>query len=166
VIGEVLMVAIVVLLAAIVYLMVSSMVNVPDDERVSMVVSNPRVESKDRGATPTQVWDVVLPVDAVHPTSRAIEWDDVTIIVKSTNGSVLTPKSPLTPDNPAMYDNNDADGIDVEFWYVETTAGDNNVTGGDSVKITGLDPTYEGATIHLSKANELVAKIELPTNFD
>jgi FlaG/FlaF family flagellin (archaellin) len=166
VIGEVLMVAIVVILAAIVYLLVSPMLNVPDEDKVSMVITNPRVEVKSRGTSPTQVWDVTLDVDAVHPPSQALKWDDVYVIIKSTNGSVLQPKTSLIPDDPATYDDNDTDGIDVEFWFVETTTNDTTITGGDAVKITGMGHSYEGAEIHLTKAGELVARVVLPTNFD
>jgi hypothetical protein len=166
VIGEVLMVAIVVILAAIVYLMVSQMLNVPDEDRISMVVSNPHIEGTTRGTSPTQVWDVVLPVDAVHPVSKELEWDDVFVIIKSSNGSVLQPKTSMDPNDPALYDNNDTDGIDVEFWFVETTFNSTSISGGDLVKITGMDTTYEGSTIQFSRSGELVAKITLPTNFD
>jgi hypothetical protein len=165
VIGEVLMVAIVVILAAIVYLVVADMLHTPDEERISLVLANPDVEGHERGATPTPVWDVTMNVDTVRPTSREIIWDNLFIHITASNGSMLLPKDQPASDNPAMYDNNDGDGIDVELWYVETTAGSDKVSGGDGLKVTGMDPSYEGATIYISKSNELVAKVVLPTNF-
>ena len=165
VIGEVLMVAIVVVLAAVAYITVSSMLTVEDEDKVSMTFFFPDLEGKSRGATPTQVWDVTLDISKVIPTTFKLVWDDVHINIRAHNGSVLQAKSALNPDNPGTYDNNDADGIDVEFWYVETSAGETTVSGGDSIKVTGMDPAYEGATIQFTKAGELIAKVTLPTNF-
>lgn len=165
VIGEVLMVAIVIVLAAVVYITVSGMLMFQDEEKVSMTMDFPDLEGKSRGATPTQVWDVTLEITKVIPTTYKLVWPDVFISIKSFNGSVLQDKSSLAPDNPATYDNNDADGIDVEFWYVETSASNNIVSGGDSIKVTGMDPSYEGATVQFTKAGELIAVVELPTNF-
>ncbi len=165
VIGEVLMVAIVIVLAAVAYIMVSGMLTFQDEDNVTMTMHFPDVEGKNRGATPTRVWDVTMDITKVIPDSYKLVWNDVHISIKSDNGSVLQPKSKLTPDNPAMYDNNDADGIDVEFWYVEGSATDSIVSGGDSIKVTGMDPSYEGCTIQFTKAGELIAQVDLPTNF-
>jgi hypothetical protein len=125
----------------------------------------PDLVGKSRGATPTQVWDVTLEITKVIPTTYKLVWPDVFISIKSYNGSVLQAKSSLTPDNPAAYDDDDADGIDVEFLYVETSASNNIVSGGDSIKVTGMDPSYEGATVQFTKAGELIAIVDLPTNF-
>ena len=165
VIGEVLMVAIVVVLAAVVYIMVSGMLTLQDEDKVSMTMGFPDVEGHSRGATPTRVWDVTLDITRVIPDNFKLVWGDVFINIRSANGSLLQPRSALAPDNSAMYDNNDADGIDVELWYVETSTSNNNVGGGDSIKVTGMDPSYEGATIQMTKAGELIALVTLPTNF-
>ncbi len=159
------MVAIVIVLAAVVYIMVSGMLTIQDEDKVSMTMRFPDVVGHSRGATPTRVWDVTLEITRVIPDNFKLVWGDVFINIVSDNGSVLQPRSALTPDNPAMYDNNDADGIDVEFWHVETSTSDNIVSGGDSIKVTGMDPSYEGATIQLTKAGELIASVTLPTNF-
>ena len=165
VIGEVLMVAIVVVLAAVVYIVVSGMLQFEDEDKVSMTMNFPDVEGKARGATPTYVWDVSLEVTKVIPSEYKLVWTDVYISIKSSNGSVLQTSSKLLADNPALYDNNDADGIDVEFWYIETSASNLIVSGGDSIKITGMDVSYEGCTIQFNKAGELIGMVELPTNF-
>jgi len=165
VIGEVLMVAIVVVLAAVVYITVSAMLTFEDEDRVSMTMNFPDVESKSRGANSTQVWDATMDITRVIPVDYKLVWSDVYINIKSFNGSVLQSGSTLAPDDPTTYDNNDGDGIDVEFWYVETSFNDTKVNGGDSVKVTGMDPAYEGATIQMIKAGELIAQVTLPTNF-
>lgn len=36
---------------------------------------------------------------------------------------------------------------------------------GDSIKITGMTTAYEGATVELTKAGNLIASATLPTNF-
>ena len=165
IIGEVLMVAIVVVLASVTYITVSGMIMFEDEEKVSMNMRFPDVEGHIRGATPKYVWDVDLVITKVIPDDYKLVWNDVFINIRSADGSVLQPKSPGTPDTPAMYDNIDADGIDVEFWYVETSAGDTMVGGGDAVKVTGMDTSYEGATIQMTKAGELIASVTLQTHF-
>lgn len=165
VIGEVLMVAIVVVLAAVVYITVSSMLTFQDEDKVTMTMNFPKVEGKSRGATPTEVWDATLEITKVIPTTYKLVWSDVHVSIRSFNGSILESSSALEPDNSAMYDCDDSDGIDVEFWYVETSASDTTVSGGDSVKVTGMSVYYEGATIQFSKAGELIASVDLPTNF-
>lgn len=165
VIGEVLMVAIVVVLAAVVYITVSSMLTFQDEDKVTMTINFPDLEGKSRGTTPTRVWDATLEITKVIPTTYKLVWSDVYVTIRSFNGSVLESSSALEPDNPAMYDNNDTDGVDVELWYVETSATDSLVSGGDSVKVTGMSVHYEGATILFTKAGELIASVDLPTNF-
>jgi flagellin-like protein len=165
VIGEVLMVAIVVVLAAVVYITVSSMLTFEDEDKVSMTMNFPDVEGKSRGASPTRVWDATMDITKVIPVEYKLVWSDVSINVRSSNGSLLLSRSALAPDNTTMYDVDDSDGIDVEFWYVETSTDGEIVSGGDSVKVTGMDPAYEGATIQMVKAGELIAQVTLPTNF-
>lgn len=165
IIGEVLMVAIVVVLASVTYITVSGMLMFEDEEKVSMTMRFPDLEGHSRGTTPTYVWDVELDITKVIPDDYKLIWNDVFINIKSADGSLLQPNWALAPDNPAMYDNNDADGIAIEFWYVETSASDMIVGGGDAVKVTGMDTSYEGATIQMTKAGELIASVTLPTNF-
>jgi flagellin-like protein len=165
VIGEVLMVAIVVVLAAVVYIVVSSMLTVQDEDKVAVTMNFPDVESHSRGTTPTVVWDVTLDITKVIPGGYKLVWNDVFVSIKSSNGSMLQPKTALAPDNPSIYDNVDVDGIDVEFWFVETSADNTIVSGGDSLKVTGLDTWYEGATIQLTEEGELIGSVTLPTNF-
>ena len=165
IIGEVLMVAIVVVLATVTYISVSGMLMLEDDDRVSISMTHPEIKSGSRGASPTLVWDVNIDITKVTPEGQKLHWDRLFIDIRSSNGSVLLPKSPLNPDDPAIYDNDDSDGIDVEFWFMETMAGDTVISGGDAIKVTGMDLTYEGATIQLTKANDVVGRVTLGTNF-
>ena len=165
VIGEVLMVAIVIVLAAVVYIMVSGMLTFQDEDKVSVTMNFPDVEGKSRGTTPTRVWDVTLEITRVIPTTYKLVWTDVFVNILADSGSLLNSRSPLVSDDPAVYDDDDTDGIDVEFWYVETSDDNSIVSGGDSVKVTGMDPSYEGATIQFTKAGEIIASVTLPTNF-
>ncbi len=159
------MVAIVVVLASVTYISVSGMLVFEDEEKVSMTMRFPDVEGHSRGTTPTHGWDVELEITKVIPDDYKLVWNDVFINIRCANGSVLQLKSPIAPDNPAMYDNIDADGIDIEFWFVETSASDTKVNGGDAIKVTGMDSCYEGATIQMTKAGELIASVTLQTNF-
>jgi len=165
VIGEVMIVAIVVVLAAVVWLMVSGMIQTDPETTITATFRNPTVEEHMRGATPTEVWDARVEVVKVIPDHVGVDWDEITITMVSVNGSLLHPGTKMTTDTPGMYDTDDSDGIDVQFWYVDTDMSENIISGGDFVKITGMDIYHEGATIKLSRAGELLAQLELPQVF-
>jgi flagellin-like protein len=170
VIGTILMVAITVVLAAVLWLMVSGMITGPDEEKVTVNLATPDVQQQTR-ATLT-CWDATLNINKMTPKDEKVLWSATKIIVKSSSGSVLTSATTLTADAPATYDaDGDADGdIEVQYWYVETT-GDTKMSAGDAVKITGMDDAtntafdWRGATIELTKGGERIASIKLPTNF-
>ena len=55
--------------------------------------------------------------------------------------------------------------LTLEAWYIETVQGDPRVTGGDNIKLTGLDLDYRGAHVIFVHRGEKVCSFDLPTAF-
>ena len=176
VIGTILMVAITVVLAAVLWLMVSGMIGGADDERITVNLQTPDVQAAEAaryGALST-VYDATLNINKITAKDEKVMWSEVRIIIKGSTGSVLQAASPLVLDAGA-YDTDliitgaeGANAVLVQFWYVETT-GDTKMGAGDAIKVTGMPTTpanWEGATIELTKAGERIAEATLPTDFE
>lgn len=153
VISEVLMVAIVVVLAAIAYIMFAGMLSENEEEQV-YVNFDPPVVNK-RGA----VWDAVIGIERLVPAHSTLHWVNVAIVVTSINGSVLNQTTSLRDDSTATYHDY------VEFWYVDIDMGDDRINAADAIKITGMAREYEGATVKLVCANELMGTVQLTQEF-
>lgn len=156
VIGTILMVAITVVLAAVLWLMVSGMLTSGDDEKITVNLSSPSVSSFTRTAA---CWDATMNINKITPKDEKVSWTEVKIIVKSAAGSVLQASTTLGNDIGAY-----ADPATPEFWYVEATA-DTKMSAGDGIKVTGMPQTWEGAVVELTKGGERIASATLPTNF-
>ncbi len=165
VIGTILMVAITVVLAAVLWLMVSGMISTSDEERITVNLQSPDVQAAEAAryaAQGTVVYDATLNINKITPKEEKVLWTEVRIIVKGASGSVLQSAAPLALDGSAAY--SAANPVVVEYWYVETT-GDTKMGAGDGIKVTGMPDTWEGATIELTKAGERIAEANLPTDF-
>lgn len=153
VIGEVLMVAIVVILAAIAYIIFAGMLTDTEEEPVLVNLSPPVVRS--RGT----VWDASIEVERIVPHHTSLHWVSIGIVVSSVNGSALNITTTPQDDVGSTYHDY------VEFWYVDIEPGDGKIDAGDSIKITGLSREYEGATVRLVCANEIMGTVTLPADF-
>jgi flagellin-like protein len=169
VIGTILMVAITVVLAAVLWLMVSGMITDTDEQKTTVNMASPDVQSATNdgvdnipgNADDETIFDAVLDINKITPKDDKVNWADVRIIIKASGGSVLISESVLLAD--AAYDRT-TDPQPIEFWYVET-GGDVKMSAGDSIKITGMDTTYEGAQVILKKSGDQISSITLPTDF-
>ena len=153
VIGEVLMVAIVIIMTAIIWLLVSEMLIEPEEPMITVHLMKPDVST--RGP----VYDAILTVNRVSPGDQSVLWTELTVVVLSENGSALNQSMVPCSDSNATYHDY------VEVWYVEVTPGDTIMTGSDAIKITGMSTDYEGATVILLKGSERIASIGLPVIF-
>jgi FlaG/FlaF family flagellin (archaellin) len=156
VIGIILMVAITIVLAAILWLMVSEMTAVDQDVNTTINLAYPQVSQK---LDNTTRWNVRIDINKITPDDVRVLWTEVKVIVKDYSGSVLDPATDVASDTGGPYSNS------TSFWYVETTTGDIDVGAGDGILITGIDSSYEAATVELVKAGERIASMTLPTNF-
>lgn len=153
VIGEVLMVAIVIVLAAVVWLVVSGMMMTPDDERLTVTLSKPNMQQR------SSVYDASVNIYDVAPDGEKVQWIEVRVLVNAYNGSSLNQSMTMVDDTNATYHDY------VEFWYVEQTPGDTKLNTGDGIKITGMSRTYEGATVTLVRGSYKIGEVKLPTHF-
>lgn len=161
IIGELLIVAITIVLAVVVLFIVSGIANVPDEQKVTAKLSTPNVQQYDRNGT--IVWDATCDILTLTLDNEIVNWNVVKVFMKSINGSVMHTATNMSDDAAATY--HDESPIDVEFWYVDVTAGDPKMSQGDSIKITGMDIYYEGATLEILFENDIIGRITLPTNF-
>jgi flagellin-like protein len=161
VIAELLMVSITVVLAVTVWYFVTQMTKDPSEDTIVVNLDTPDVQRYTRDST--TVWDATIEVNRLSSKSKQVVWTQVGVIVKDATGSLLDSSTSMSDDATAIYDI--VAPIAVEFWYVDTAAGDVNINAGDSIKITGMDVTYEGATIELVRAGELIGSITLPGEF-
>jgi flagellin-like protein len=165
VIGTILMVAITVVLAAVLWLMVSGMISTDDSDKTTVTLASPSVTSESRT---NPCWDVTLNVQKITPKDDKVKWTELRIIIKGADGSVLNQASTPALNDPVGTPYNDPAGLlttQVQFWYVEVTAGDDKLDAGDGIKITGMGTAYEGAYIEFTKGGERIASSTLPTNF-
>ena len=170
VIGTILMVAITVVLAAVLWLMVSGMITDTDEQKTVVNIASPNVSSFEQAAAvppapAVYVYDAVLNINKITPKDDKVNWVDVRLIVKSDSGSVLQSEVSLLADvGTGAYDRA-TPTASMEYWYVETSTGDTKMSAGDAIKITSMPDTWEGATVILKKSGEQLASITLPTDF-
>ena len=155
VIGTILMVAITVVLAAVLWLMVSGMISTSEEDKITVNFASPTVQQKTRVIT---CWDATININKITPKEEKVLWTEVRILVKASGGSVLNTTTALVSDATPYHNY-------TEFWYVETTAGDDQMSAGDAIKVTGMSDLYEGATVEITKAGERIGSTTLPTNF-
>ncbi len=174
VIGTILMVAITVVLAAVLWLMVSGMISTDESDKTTVNLASPSVQSLDVTERTTACWDVTLNINKITPKDDKVKWSELRIIVKGADGSVLNQATTPAANTGAYAGDLPAGGpVVVEFWYVEVTAGDLKMDAGDGVKITGMtdgsgfvgEDDYQGAMVEFTKGGERIASATLQTNF-
>jgi len=157
VIGTILMVAITVVLAAVLWLMVSGMIGGQEEQKITVNLGSPSTPEK--FTRTTACWDTSMNINRITPKDQKVLWSELKILIKGSTGSLL-----LTATSPGADTGVYADPAVIQVWYVETGA-NTKMDAGDSIKITGMTTAYEGATVELTKAGNLIASATLPTNF-
>lgn len=123
---------------------------------VTITLSSPTVWQMTRTVT---CWDAEMNVDAVNPAGVQVPWADLRVSVISTHTTVLLSETALAKDEGAY-----SDPATPEAWFSDVTdAG--WVQQGDAIRLTGMDASWEGATVSLMLDGELVVSIRLPTDF-
>ena len=97
VIGTILMVAITVVLAAVLWLMVSGMLKTEESEKTTVNLASPQVS---QSTTNTSRWDVRIDINKITPKDDKVQWTEVKILVKSSTGSVLQAATDVTASSP------------------------------------------------------------------
>ena len=158
VIGSILMVAITVVLAAVLWLMVSSMFSTNMDKGTTVTMGEPKLETQTRAAT--TCWDTTVTILRLSPRDTKLPWGDLKLTVKSASGSLLYTQSTPNADM-GVY----PDDLIVRSWFVPAAGIGTVMVAGDEIKITSMDIYYEGALVELISHGQLVGMAKLPTDF-
>jgi hypothetical protein len=134
-----------------------------EEQRTTVNMASPEVFH--RSIAGDSYWDVTIAVNRVTPRDSDVPWTDLRIVVKATDGHVLNLETRPQINDPSRYDDGSDGSVDVEFWYVEITQGDTDLSTADTIRMTGLSSDYEGALVQLNLSDELIGSIVLPTNF-
>lgn len=151
-----------VLMVAIFWMGVLSVIDDLPDDRVTLNLASPSVETRE--ITNITHWDAVVNINKITPSDSRVMWLSVLVIVKAADGSVLLTQTVPMPDSPASYDDATNGWVDVEIWYIDVGS-DMFLDSGDAMKITGMDDGYEGAWIEFTYLGNRIGSITLPTNF-
>jgi hypothetical protein len=148
---------------AIGWLAISGAVTSTEEQRLTVQLASPSVTQRMISDQP--YWDTVLNINKVTPRDEDVLWVETTIAIKSNTGSILLPNMQLSHDNWGVYDDGSDGAVDVEVWFIETTTGDNRLSAGDAIKITGMTTEFEGGLIQILRSGRMIGDILLPTDF-
>ena len=128
-----------------------------DEEQPCASLAMPWIERWDEDNV--TVWNVRVDVNRISPEDAEIPWSDLRLGVYDKSGTLILPPQPLRE-----WTDSESSTSPV-VWFVETTSYDTNMHPGDGIKLTGIDRTYEGATIELRINGEKCASVPLPKEF-
>jgi flagellin-like protein len=131
VIGTILMVAVTVILAAVLYVVVGPLINPVEEPPVNLILMDQGTINQ---ADPTH-WDTFFTISAVEA-QKTFEWSDVSMVITGSHGSLLT-------DATISYGDADADGfLDVS----------------DSILVNGMTDEYTGATLKVLHRGSMIGQ--------
>ena len=131
VIGTVLMVAVTVILAAVLYIIVGPMINPVEEPPLNLIMlGQGTVDQMD----PTH-WDTFYTVSVVE-SDKTFGWTDVSMVITGSHGSLLT---------TATITYGDANG-------------DGDLTVADSIIISGMTSDYPGATLKVLYRGSMIGQ--------
>ncbi len=148
--------------AAISWLFISGAVTSTVDQQLVVNLASPSVTR--RSISDQHYWETVLNINKVTPRDEVVRWADVSVVIHSHDGGILLPSTQVFPDT-GVYDNGFDGSVDVEGWFVEITTGDDRLSAGDAIKITGMTAEFEAGLIQVLRSGRIVADIMLPTDF-
>ena len=131
-------------------------------EYLTANIETPDVQSREVGEELR--WDVTLTIVWITPPGEIVPFEQVRVVIKSSEGVLLNEATPVERD-VGVYDDGSDGTIDVEFWYVDNDAGNTHLSAGDTIRITGMTTAYEGAQVELVEHGERFGSILLPTDF-
>lgn len=87
VIGTILMVAITVVLAAVLWLMVSGMIGGQEEQKITVNLGSPSTPEK--FTRTTACWDTSMNINRITPKDQKVLWTELKILIKGSTGSLL-----------------------------------------------------------------------------
>jgi flagellin-like protein len=133
VIGTILMVAVTVVLAAVLYVVVGPMINPSEDEPQQLLLLDQGAVTTNTTSPPT--YDTFFTVIVVESIQKYPD-PDISFVIVGESGSLLT-------DADFAYDDVNANGF---------------VSEGDSIIIWGMTPEYQGATLKVLYRGDMLGK--------
>lgn len=149
--------------AAIGWLAISGAVTSTEEQRLTVNLATPSVTH--RLISDQHHWDTVLNINKATPRDEDVIWAEISIVVHHNDGSILLPSTQVSPDIGGVYDDGSDGSVDVEVWFVEITTGDNRLSAGDAIKITGMTADFEGGFIQILRSGRISGDSFLPTDF-
>ena len=149
--------------AAVGWLAISGAVTSTEEQRLTVNLATPSVTH--RLISDQHHWDTVLNINKVTPRDEDVLWTDISVAIKSSDGGILLPNTPISPDIGGVYDDGFDGSVDVEVWFIEITTGDNRLSTGDAIKITGMTADFEGGFIQILRSGRIIGDSFLPTDF-
>lgn len=131
VIGTVLMVAVTVVLAAIVYVVVNPLVNPEEEPPVDLIFLQQGTVTQ----TDATHWDTFFSIVTIE-SDEVMEWTTVSFVVQGTTGSLVT---------------------DATISYGDSN-GDGRLTVGDSVILEGMTAGYSGGTLKVLHRGAMIGQ--------
>ncbi len=132
-------------------------------EELTFQIGSPEVSIRLSGEE--VIWDGTLIINKVTPRDEKVDWTEVRVVVKSSDGSILNIASQPQPYDPSAITDGGISGTDVQFWF-EDNDGDGKVDAGDIILVTGMnDDQYEGALVLMMKGGKIIGDTMLPTDF-
>ncbi|NOQ54352.1 MAG: hypothetical protein GQ558_07095 [Thermoplasmata archaeon] len=149
--------------AAIGWLAISGAVTSTEEQRLTVNLATPSVNQ--RMISDQHYWDTVLNINKVTPRDEDVVWADISVAIKSSTGNILLPSTQLSYDIMDFYDDGSDGSVDVEVWFIDITTGDNRLSAGDAIKITGMTADFEGGFIQILRSGRIIGDSLLPTDF-
>jgi hypothetical protein len=149
-------------IGAIIFVYSSYLEPEPDSPWGTVNLASPLVTT--RAISNESRWDAVIIITDISPGEGKLDWIDTLIQIKYADGSVAL--DPTTPplDGEQLYDDGSDGTITVEVWHIDTPPM-NRANTGDSIKLTGLDEGYQGATVLVFRGDERIGSTILPIDF-
>ncbi len=149
-------------LVAMGWLFISGAVTSTEEQRLTVQLSSPSVTQ--RTISDQASWDTVLNINMVTPRDEDVLWAEVFVVLHSHDGGILLPSTLVSPDIGVNDDGSDG-AVDVEVWFIEITTGDNRLSAGDAIKITGMTAEFEGGFVQILRSGRIIGDSLLPTDF-
>jgi len=126
----------------------------------TVMLAAPVIDRRDADGT---AWDATAAVSTIRPMHDVIMWDDVRVGLRAPSGEML-----LRPTRPASYSLSEDRGTPSNVtlaWFIDGSIVLGRLDVGDSVKVTGMPPWFEGAVVELTVEGKMVGYAPLPTSF-
>ena len=145
------------------WLFISGAVTSTNEQELTVQLSSPSVTQ--RWISDQPYWDTVLNINMYTPRDEDVLWTQISVAIHHNDGGILLRSTPVSHDIGGVYDDDFDGSVDVEVWFIEITTGDNRLSAGDAIKVTGMTTDFEGGFIQIFRSGRIIGDTMLPTDF-